>query len=82
MSGRFFVAGSMLAIAMTFGAAAWASDPPAPAASEPATEADTQSPAPLTPPPGISIMPSSPPSYERQVPGCSVRQLKPLELIV
>lgn len=57
----------------------------------PSSEQQTQAEAapeqrPLSPPPGISIMPSqpwmAPPQADSQVPGCPARNLKPLELLV
>jgi hypothetical protein len=53
--------------------------------SAPAQSGITQQ-APLTPPPGISIIPSPPmmmpPQGDAQVHGCPVRNLKPLDLLV
>ncbi len=57
--------------------------PSAPPAAQ--SEAEAQGPAPLTPPPGMSIMPPPPMVPVRPdspPPGCAVRNLKPLELLV
>ncbi len=56
------------------------------AANEPPAQPEISQPVPLTPPPGISIMPPPPrmvpPQADGQVPGCPARNLKPLELLV
>lgn len=77
--------GVLAAAVMAHGGAAWAGEAAA-ATGEPPAQPEFSQPAPLSPPPGISIMPSQPrtppPQAEDQVPGCPARNLKPLDLLV
>ena len=77
--------GVLAAAVLAHGGAVWAGEAAAAAGELPARPEISQ-PVPLTPPPGISIMPSPPrmvpPQAEDQVPGCPARNLKPLDLLV
>ena len=67
---------------LTMNSAARAADAP-PATDQ--TQAQPTEQRPLSPPPGISIIPSAPmrpPQANGQVPGCPAQNLKPLELLV
>lgn len=82
MIGRSFIACAVIGAFVSLLAPATvarASEADAPAET---VEQAEQEPAEPTPPPGMVIVPSAPPRAEQGVPGCPVRNTKPLELLV